>query len=207
MGSAAGAREESEGGRGKRFAPVFFEKFCLRQTVFSGKSFRETSLALASAAGSVRQCACKAGGEGALAVEEASCELIKAEADDGFSARNWGGQSAGITEEGVQLADMRSKWHVASMSEVNCGRHGTLFYNFYENPRRREVVSMDEQDLRKHVLGAKKTERIIFAATPEMKSALERIAHERCTSVSALLTSLALDEVIANKELFDGSAE
>lgn len=93
------------------------------------------------------------------------------------------------------------------MSEVNCVGHGTLFYNFYENPRRREVVSMDEQDLRKHVLGAKKTERIIFAATPEMKSALERIAHERCTSVSALLTSLALDEVIANKELFDGSAE
>lgn len=69
------------------------------------------------------------------------------------------------------------------------------------------MVSMDEQDLRKHVLGAKKTERIIFAATPEMKSALERIAHEKCTSVSALLTSLALDEVIANKELFDGSAE
>ena len=40
-----------------------------------------------------------------------------------------------------------------------------------------------------------------------MKSALKKIAHERCTSVSALLTSLALDEVIANKELFDGSAE
>lgn len=40
MGSAAGAREESEGGLGKRFVPVFFEKFCLRQTAFyQGKVF------------------------------------------------------------------------------------------------------------------------------------------------------------------------
>gem|GEM_PF-3757683 len=39
MGSAAGAREESEGGLGKRFGPVFFEKFCLRQTVFFREKF------------------------------------------------------------------------------------------------------------------------------------------------------------------------
>ncbi|MDE8685483.1 hypothetical protein P0G11_13200, partial [Adlercreutzia rubneri] len=64
----------------------FSKSFACVKRLFSGKSFRETSLALATAAGSVRQCACKAGGEGALAVEEASCELIKAEADDGFSA-------------------------------------------------------------------------------------------------------------------------
>jgi hypothetical protein len=63
---------------------------------------------------------------------------------------------------------------------------------------------MDEQELRKHVLGAKKTERIIFAATPEMKEALEAIAQEKCVSLSALLTSLAVDEVLANKELLDG---
>lgn len=63
---------------------------------------------------------------------------------------------------------------------------------------------MDDQELRKHLLGAKKTERIIFAATPEMKKALEAIASEKCTTVSALLTSLALNEVLANKELFDG---
>lgn len=66
---------------------------------------------------------------------------------------------------------------------------------------------MDEQELRKHVLGAKKTERIIFAATPEMKEALEAIAQERCVSLSALLTSLAVDEVLANKELLDGRTE
>ncbi|WP_182050351.1 hypothetical protein [Changpingibacter yushuensis] len=63
---------------------------------------------------------------------------------------------------------------------------------------------MDEQELRKRVLGAKKTERIIFAATPEMKETLETIAQEKCVSLSALLTSLAVEEVLANKELFDG---
>lgn len=63
---------------------------------------------------------------------------------------------------------------------------------------------MDEQELRKHVLGAKKTERIIFAATPEMKEALETIAQEKCVSLSALLTSLAIEEVLDNKELLDG---
>lgn len=66
---------------------------------------------------------------------------------------------------------------------------------------------MDEQELRKHVLGAKKTERIIFAATPEMKEALETIAQEKCVSLSALLTSLAVEEVLDNKELLDGRTE
>lgn len=66
---------------------------------------------------------------------------------------------------------------------------------------------MSTQELKKHVLGAKKTERIIFAATPEMKEALELIAQEKCISVSALITSLVLDEVIANKELFDERSE
>ena len=61
---------------------------------------------------------------------------------------------------------------------------------------------MGEQELRKHVLGAKKTERIIFAATPRLKEALETIAQEKCVSLSALITSLAVDEVIANKDLF-----
>lgn len=63
---------------------------------------------------------------------------------------------------------------------------------------------MEEQELRKHVLGAKKTERIIFAATPELKEALETVAREKRVSLSALITSLAVDEIVANKELFDG---
>ena len=66
---------------------------------------------------------------------------------------------------------------------------------------------MDKNELRKHVLGAKKTERIIFAATPELKEALETIAQEKCVSVSALLTTLATEEVLANKELFGDGGE
>ena len=66
---------------------------------------------------------------------------------------------------------------------------------------------MDENELRTHVLGAKKTERIIFAATPELKEALETVAQEKCMSLSALLTALATDEVLANKDLFGEEGE
>ena len=66
---------------------------------------------------------------------------------------------------------------------------------------------MDENELRKHVLGAKKTERIIFAATPELKEALETVAQEKCMSLSALLPALATDEVLANKDLFGEEGE
>ena len=61
---------------------------------------------------------------------------------------------------------------------------------------------MDENELRKHVLVGKKTERLVFAVTPEMKVAMERIAKEKSTSVSAMLTQLATDEVLANKDMF-----
>lgn len=63
-------------------------------------------------------------------------------------------------------------------------------------------MKMDENELRKYVLVGKKTERLVFAVTPEMKSAMERIAEEKGTSVSAMLTQLATDEVLANKEMF-----
>ena len=66
---------------------------------------------------------------------------------------------------------------------------------------------MDENELRKHVLGAKNTERIIFSATPELKEALETVAQEKCMSLSALLTALATDEVLANKDLFGEEGE
>lgn len=61
---------------------------------------------------------------------------------------------------------------------------------------------MDENELRKHVLVGKKTERLVFAVTPEMKAAMERIAKKKSTSVSAMLTQLATDEVLANKDMF-----
>lgn len=63
---------------------------------------------------------------------------------------------------------------------------------------------MDERELRKHLLGSKKTERIIFAATPETKAALETIAREQCVSVSALITSLIVDEAIRNADVLAG---
>ena len=66
---------------------------------------------------------------------------------------------------------------------------------------------MDGNELRKHVLGSKKTERLVFAVTPEMKAAMERIADEKCVSVSSLLTQLATDEVLANRGLFQEKAD
>ena len=62
---------------------------------------------------------------------------------------------------------------------------------------------MDDHELRKYLLGSKKTERIIFAATPETKAALEAMAHERCVSVSALITSLVVDEAIRYSEVVE----
>jgi hypothetical protein len=61
---------------------------------------------------------------------------------------------------------------------------------------------MEEKELRQQLLSGHKTERIIFAATPETKAALEVVAKDRCMSVSALLTSLAVDEVIRDRGLF-----
>ena len=66
-----------------------------------------------------------------------------------------------------------------------------------------EDLCMDDSELRKKVLSGKKTDRIIFAVTPEMKDAIETVAQEKCVSVSALLTSLALAEITKNKELFE----
>lgn len=61
---------------------------------------------------------------------------------------------------------------------------------------------MNENELKKYVLSGKKTDRVVFAASEEMKAALEMIAKEKCTSLSALLTQLATDEILANVELF-----
>ena len=62
---------------------------------------------------------------------------------------------------------------------------------------------MNESDLRKQILVGKKTERLVFAVSPEMKAAMELIAEKKSTSVSAMLTQLATDEVLANKSLFE----
>ncbi|MGN0034110.1 MAG: hypothetical protein ACI364_00045 [Coriobacteriales bacterium] len=62
---------------------------------------------------------------------------------------------------------------------------------------------MDDTELRKRLLNGRKTERINFAVTPELKAATERLAEERCTSVSSLIVSLLSQEVIANKSILE----
>lgn len=68
-------------------------------------------------------------------------------------------------------------------------------------------MSMDENELRKQVLGGKKTERLVFAVTPEMKAAMEKVAEEECTSVSAILTTLAVEKVLEHRALFEKEGE
>lgn len=63
---------------------------------------------------------------------------------------------------------------------------------------------MEDAELRKRLLNGRKTERISFAVTPELKEAAERLAEERCVKVSSLIVSLLSDEIIANKSIFEG---
>ena len=57
----------------------------------------------------------------------------------------------------------------------------------------------DEHDLRKAMLNGAKTERIIFATTPELKEAVAFMSEERCMTISAYITSLIVDDVLAHK--------
>ena len=66
---------------------------------------------------------------------------------------------------------------------------------------------MDESELRKRVLGGQKTERLVFAVTPEMKTAMEKVAEEECASVSAILTALATEKVLEHRALFAKEGE
>ena len=59
----------------------------------------------------------------------------------------------------------------------------------------------DEKVLRKTVLNGKKSERIIFAVTPEMKDAVTQIAEEKCVSISAYITQVLAADIVANMEL------
>lgn len=60
---------------------------------------------------------------------------------------------------------------------------------------------MDEKSLKQKLLNGKKTERVIFAVTPEMKEALAAVAKDRCMSVSGLLTALAVEEINRSKDV------
>ena len=56
-----------------------------------------------------------------------------------------------------------------------------------------------ELDTRKVMLNGRKTERIIFAVTPELKKAIAKVAEDKCVSVSAYITALLADDVIARE--------
>lgn len=67
---------------------------------------------------------------------------------------------------------------------------------------------VDELDLRKAMLIGNKTERIIFATTPELKEAVVFMSHEKCMTISAYITSLIVDDVLAHREVLpDGFGE
>lgn len=66
---------------------------------------------------------------------------------------------------------------------------------------------MEDKELRKQLLGGKKTERIIFAATPELKAALETVADDKCVSVSALITQAVVNELAKSKDLLEEVGE
>ena len=60
---------------------------------------------------------------------------------------------------------------------------------------------VDEQILRKAMLLGNKTERVIFAVTPELKEAVALMSGERCMTISAYITSLIVDDVLTHKEV------
>ena len=57
-----------------------------------------------------------------------------------------------------------------------------------------------EQDLRKSLLNARKSERILFAVSPELKEAAAARAEDRCMSTSAYICSLIADDVVAHAD-------
>ncbi len=62
--------------------------------------------------------------------------------------------------------------------------------------RRRGRSTVDEQECRQELLLGKKSERIIFAVTPELKKAVADMAARDCKTVSAFITSMLADEAV-----------
>lgn len=55
---------------------------------------------------------------------------------------------------------------------------------------------MGNDDLKQKLLNGKKTERIIFALTPELKRAVVDMAQKECVSTSAFIALLLADEAV-----------
>lgn len=62
---------------------------------------------------------------------------------------------------------------------------------------------MDDAELRKRLLNGRKTERINFTVTPELKAAAERLAEERCMNVGSFIVSLLPEEIVADKSILE----
>ena len=62
-----------------------------------------------------------------------------------------------------------------------------------------EVLVDYDLDLRKALLNGKKSERIIFAVTPELKEAVSKAAEDKCVSVSSYITTLLADAIISRE--------
>ena len=71
----------------------------------------------------------------------------------------------------------------------------------YNNYAVERGAMADDNTLRKAILNGKKSERIIFAVTPEMKRAIALIAEERCQSVSAYITDVLAKDILANEDV------
>ncbi len=74
----------------------------------------------------------------------------------------------------------------------------TTLYNSYQTGHGGGGAMATGQELRKSLLNAKKTERVIFAITPELKEAATAQAEDRCVSLSAYINSLIADDVVAH---------
>ena len=55
---------------------------------------------------------------------------------------------------------------------------------------------MDETELKQTLLNGKKTERIIFAVTPDLKKAVTAMAKQNCVSASAFIAAMLAEEAV-----------
>lgn len=62
---------------------------------------------------------------------------------------------------------------------------------------------MDENEIKKALLNGKKDERIIFAVTPAFEKVMGELAEEECTTASALLADIAVQEILRNASKLD----
>lgn len=66
---------------------------------------------------------------------------------------------------------------------------------------------MADKEFRQKMLANKKTERIIFAATPELKAAIEAVAKDQCISASAVITNAIISELAKQEEILEIQTE